>query len=69
MFKRNLIWLGVILVVGGVVWVTAGVLWGLLAAGVTLFVSEVVERTARKRRAEAAGADPIQPLRDMFRRK
>ena len=50
MSKRNVVWLVIIVAVGVAVWVTAGVLWGLLAAGVVLAGSEVVERIARARR-------------------
>lgn len=51
MSTRNLIWLVVIVAVGLVVGFTAGWLLGLIAAGVTLAVSEVVERRARAQRA------------------
>ena len=57
MSKRNLIWLVAIVVVTVVVWVAAGWLWGLLAGIATLVVSEVIERSARKRRVAASGAD------------
>lgn len=50
MSTRNLYWLVAIVVVGIVLWVAAGWLWGLLGAVVTLVVSEVVERAARRRR-------------------
>ncbi len=68
MSKRNMIWLAVVVVIGGVVWLIAGFLWGLLAAVVTLVVSEVIERTARQRRLNAKGAAPATPIRDAVKR-
>ncbi|MEO6651829.1 MAG: hypothetical protein ABIP17_04135 [Ilumatobacteraceae bacterium] len=68
MSKRNTIWLVAIIVVAVVVWIAAGFLWALLAAAVTLVASEAIERTARKRRVAAKGADPIRPLRGALRR-
>jgi uncharacterized protein involved in cysteine biosynthesis len=56
MSKRNLAWLVVVLAVGAIVWVAFGVIPGLVAAGIVLALSEVVERRARaKRRAAQAG--------------
>ena len=49
MSKRNIVWLVAIVVVGVAVAFAAGWLWGLLAAVVVLVVSEVVERTRRRR--------------------
>lgn len=57
MNKRNLVWLGAIVVVTVVVWIAAGWLWGILAGVATLVVSEVVERSARAKRLAASGAD------------
>ena len=57
MSKRNLIWLIVIVAIAAIVWVVAGWLFGLIAGGVTLVASEVVERAARRqRRAEGDAA-------------
>jgi hypothetical protein len=50
MMKRNMVWLAVIVAVGLIAWLAAGPVVGLLAAAVTLVVSEVVERSARARR-------------------
>lgn len=47
---RNLVWLVAIIAVGVVVGIVAGWVWGLVGAGVTLVISEVVERTLRRRR-------------------
>jgi hypothetical protein len=47
--RRNVVWLVAIVVVGVVGGVLAGWLWGVVAAGVTLVVSEVVERMRRQR--------------------
>lgn len=47
---RNLYWLVAIVAVGVVVGVAAGWVWGLVGAAVTLVISEVVERAARRRR-------------------
>jgi hypothetical protein len=55
--KRNMIWLGAVVVVGVVVTLIANVVWGLIAAGVTLVASEVVERTRRRRLRSARGAE------------
>ena len=57
MSRRNLVWLGAIVVVGVVVTLVAGWLWGVLAAAATLAVSEVVERAARRRRLAATGGE------------
>lgn len=53
MSKRNVMWLAAILAVGAVAWIALGVVWGIVAALVTLAVSEVVERRARARRRAA----------------
>lgn len=50
MNKRNIVWLVAIVVVGVVGWIALTWWLGLAAAGVTLVVSEVVERAVRKRR-------------------
>ena len=54
MSKRNIVWLVVVLAVGAVGWLAFGVIAGLVAAAITLIVSEVVERRARRRRRAAA---------------
>ena len=48
-------WLVVIVVVGVAVGVVAGWLWGVVAAGATLVVSEVVERARRERKRRERG--------------
>lgn len=53
MMKRNLVWLAVIIAVGVVVYLAAGIVFGLIAAGVTLAISEIVERRARAKRRTA----------------
>ncbi|MEL6893605.1 MAG: hypothetical protein AAFP84_18580 [Actinomycetota bacterium] len=53
MSKRNLIWLVAVIAVGVIAWLVGGWILGLIGAGVTLAISEVVERTARRRRADA----------------
>ncbi len=53
MSKRNMIWLVVVLVVGALAWVAFGVVVGLIAAGVMLALSEVIERRARRKRRAA----------------
>jgi hypothetical protein len=50
MSKRNIVWLVAIVVVGAISWIAVAWWFGLVAAGVALAVSEVVERGARKRR-------------------
>ncbi|MAT04098.1 MAG: hypothetical protein CL424_03525 [Acidimicrobiaceae bacterium] len=55
MSKRNIVWLVAIVVVGVFVGIVAGWLWGLLAAAIVLVVSEVVERSARRRRRADRG--------------
>lgn len=57
MSKRNLVWLAAILAVGAIVWIAAGIVWGLVAAAVTLAVSEIVERR-RRARLRANDANP-----------
>jgi uncharacterized protein involved in cysteine biosynthesis len=57
MSKRNLAWLVIVLAVGALVWVTFGVVPGLVAAGLVLVASEVVERRARTKRRAAQRAD------------
>ncbi|HYN34477.1 MAG TPA: hypothetical protein VES40_17770 [Ilumatobacteraceae bacterium] len=52
MTKRNMAWLAAVLAVGVLGWIAVGIVVGLLAAGIMLVVSEVIERRARtKRRA------------------
>lgn len=53
MSKRNMIWLAGVVVVGVLVWLAFGVLPGLIAAAITLAISEVVERRARAQRRSA----------------
>ena len=53
MSKRNMIWLVAIVAVGVLGWLVLGVVAGLVAAAVTLVVSEVVERRARAQRRRA----------------
>jgi hypothetical protein len=60
MTKRNMAWLAVVIAVGAVVWVAFGVIPGLLAAGVVLILSEVVERRARAKRRAAQRGDSVQ---------
>lgn len=52
-----MIWLAAVVVVGVVVTLVAGIIWGLIAAGVTLVASEVVERTRRRRLRRERGAE------------
>lgn len=53
MSKRNMTWLAVVLAVGVLGWLVFGIVVGLIAAAVTLAVSEVIERRARTRRRAA----------------
>lgn len=53
MAKRNMIWLAVIIAIGVIGWLAKGIVWGLVAAAVTLVISEVVQRRARTRRLAA----------------
>jgi D-alanyl-lipoteichoic acid acyltransferase DltB (MBOAT superfamily) len=53
MMKRNMIWLAIILAVGLIGWLAFSLVIGLIAAAVTLVVSEVFERWARARRRAA----------------
>lgn len=55
MSKQNAAWAAAVVVVGAIVWIAAGAVWGLIAAGATLLVSEVVQRTLRMRRRAARG--------------
>ena len=66
MNKRNIVWLVAIVVVGAVGWIAVAWWLGLVAAGVTLVVSEVVERAARKRRRAERGDDSTPSIRDAF---
>jgi uncharacterized membrane protein YoaK (UPF0700 family) len=50
MMTRNIVWLAVIVAVGLIGWLAFGLVVGLIAAAITLVVSEVVERWARARR-------------------
>lgn len=65
MSKRNIAWLAAIVVIGGIVWIAANFVWGLVAAIVTLVVSEVVQRTARQRRRAARGQASGTELKDV----
>lgn len=56
MSKRNMIWLAVVVAIGVAGWLVIGLVWGLVAAGATLAISEVVERRARARRLAARDA-------------
>ena len=53
MMTRNIVWLAVIVAVGLIGWLAFGLVVGLVAAAITLVVSEVVERWARARRRAA----------------
>ena len=53
MMTRNMVWLAVIVAVGLIGWLAFGLVVGLIAAAVTLVVSEVFERAARARRRAA----------------
>jgi MFS superfamily sulfate permease-like transporter len=64
MSKRNIIWLAVIVVVGVVGSIVFGIGWGLLAAAVVLVVSEVIERSVRRKRRAARGATDAPSVRD-----
>lgn len=55
MSKRNIAWLVAIIAIGVVVALIANVVWGLIAAAVVLVVSELVERSARRKRRAARG--------------
>ena len=55
MSKRNIVWLVAIVLVGAIAWIAVAWWFGLVAAGVTLAVSEAFERAARKRRRAARG--------------
>jgi hypothetical protein len=46
-----------VIAVGALVWVVFGVVPGLVAAGLVLVISEVVERRARTKRRAAQRAD------------
>lgn len=64
MTKRNIAWLVAIVAVGVGVTLVAGVVWGLIAAGVVLVVSELVERAVRRKRRAARGASGAPSLGD-----
>jgi hypothetical protein len=49
-----MIWLVAVLVIGALAWIAFGVVVGLIAAGVTLAVSEVIERRVRRKRRAVA---------------
>lgn len=63
MSTRNLVWLAAVVTAGVVVGIAAGWVWGLVAGAVVLGVSEVVQRTARRKRQAAAGVEIPSPLR------
>jgi hypothetical protein len=67
--KTNAIWLTAIVVVGVAVTVATSIGWGLAAAGITLVVSEVAQRAARKRRQVGSGAATGSPLRSLLSRR
>lgn len=46
-------WLVVVIAVGVIGWLLANIVVGLIAAALTLVISEIVERRARKRRRAA----------------
>jgi len=64
MSKRNLIWLVVVVAVGILVGIAAGWLWGILAAAVTLVISETVERARRQRLRAARGVEGAPSVKD-----
>jgi uncharacterized membrane protein len=53
MMTRNMVWLAVIVAVGLIGWLVFGLVVGLIAAAITLVVSEIFERWARARRRAA----------------
>jgi membrane protein implicated in regulation of membrane protease activity len=55
MSKRNLAWLIAIVAAGVIGWLVGGWLVAVIMAVVVLVVSEVVERTLRRRRVAASG--------------
>lgn len=63
MSKRNVVWLVAIVAAGVVLTVALSWVWGLIGAGVTLVISEVVERSRRRRR-RAGGNGSGSPLRE-----
>jgi hypothetical protein len=70
MSKRNIAWLVVVVVVAVVGSITLGIGWGLLAGVVVLVISEVVERSARRRRRAARGeTEPVSHLSAIAHRK
>jgi uncharacterized protein involved in cysteine biosynthesis len=54
MTKRNLIWLAVIIIVGVIVGISISIVAGVIAGAAVLVVSELVERSARRKRQQAA---------------
>lgn len=64
MSRRNMIWLGAVVVVGAVIGVTAGWVWGIVAAGAVLVFSEIVERARRQRLRSERGAEGVPSVRD-----
>ena len=64
MNKRNIVWLGVIVVVGVICAVAFSLVWGLVAAGATLVISETVERAVRKRRRALRGDSASPSFKD-----
>ena len=55
MSTRNIVWLVASVVIGAIAWIAVAWWLGLVAAAVTLAVSEVFERAARQRRRAARG--------------
>lgn len=64
MSKRNVIWLVAVIVIGVLVGVTVGIWWGVIAAAVTLVVSELVERTRRARIRSTSGVEGSPSIKD-----
>jgi hypothetical protein len=69
MSKRNLAWLVAIVVVGAVLWIAFNWLWGVVGAVVVLVLSEVVERSRRKKRRAARGDTSKQSVLGVAKRK
>lgn len=64
MSKRNIAWLVAVVAVGIGVGIAAGWVWGVLAALATLMVSELVERSRRRRLRAAQGVESAQSVTD-----
>ncbi len=59
--KRNIAWLVAIAIVGVGAGFAFGLSWGLIAAGATVVVSEIVERVARAKRKREQAARHVEP--------